>query len=75
MFKVQVETAKNYIFTTSSNGSSYDTYLSLYDHNFNEIAYNDDYSGVYPRIDKYLAKGDYYIVVRGYNWNPMNSYR
>jgi hypothetical protein len=76
VYKLQVNTAATYRMKTTKYGSvSSDTYLHLYDHNFTEIASNDDYNGtLYSQIDRYLAKGDYYIVVRGYGWNQMRSY-
>lgn len=75
VYRLTVDTSGTFTISTSQYSTSTDTYLSLYDHNFNEISYNDDYNGLYSKISRYLDKGDYYIVVRGYNWNSMsNSY-
>ncbi|MFD2670647.1 hypothetical protein [Marinicrinis sediminis] len=75
VYKMQLNTANQIRIKTSSSGSNYDTTLRLYNHNFEEIAYNDDANGsLYSEINQYLAKGDYYVVVEGYSGNQMQSY-
>ncbi|GEM_PF-2591234 len=76
VYRLQVNSGQQYqIKTTKYGTTSSDTYLSLYNHDFTEIAYNDDSNGtLYSQIDRYLPSGDYYIVVRGYGWSSMRSY-
>ncbi len=66
-YTFEVTTAGEYTFSTC--GSSFDTYLRLYDVcplSANQIADNDDFCGLQSQISITLDPGTYFIVVEGY---------
>jgi hypothetical protein len=76
VYRFQVNNPGEYIIMTmgcpTSRYGSSDTYLKLYDSNFNVISYNDDADGTLcSQIEHNFEKGDYYVVVRGYNWSSF----
>lgn len=73
VYRLTVDTPGVHTISTSQNGTAADTYISLYNHSFTEIASNDDFSGLYSRISMNLSKGNYYVIVRGYNWNSLSN--
>lgn len=62
--------------STPSSGSSIgDTVLHLLNPSGAQIAYNDDYNGLYSRISTTIAaSGAYRIVVRGYSSSDTGSF-
>ncbi|MCU0962468.1 MAG: GEVED domain-containing protein [Pirellulaceae bacterium] len=54
--------------TSIGTGSNYmDTVLTLFDASGQELAYNDDYDGLYSRIDyEFATAGTYFVGVSGY---------
>lgn len=76
VYNLTVDSPSQYSFKTSYNagGPNSDTYLTLYNHDFVEVVSNDDSNGtLYSEIIRYLPSGDYYIVLRGYNWSAIQS--
>ncbi|HJL16834.1 MAG TPA: PPC domain-containing protein [Sandaracinaceae bacterium LLY-WYZ-13_1] len=73
VFRFDVSVRRRVRMTT--DGSSYDTLLSLRDSSGAEIACNDDGGpGLTSQIDRVLAPGTYYVVVKGWSTN-CGTYR
>jgi hypothetical protein len=74
-YQIFVPATGTYIIETSQNINSSDTFLHLYDGNFNQIAVDDDSAGnYYSRITISLGTGNYYVKVRHYsNGQPVDA--
>ena len=67
-FVFEAEVPAGYRMTT--NGSSFDTVLTLYDGNGREITSDDDGGdGLQSLINRDLSEGTYYLMVRGFGAN------
>jgi hypothetical protein len=62
-------TAPATVTMTTCAGTSYDSWLILYDAGYNQITYNDNACGLQSTITMALAAGVYYIAVEGWNTN------
>ena len=63
-YKLVIPYAGNYVLETKSQ---FNTYLNLYDSNFNQIGYNDDSGDNYnAKISQNLSGGTYYVRMRMY---------
>jgi len=67
-FSFNVTTAATYTISLCGGGTTYNSYLRLYDDICcgNQITYNDDYCGVQSQISPVLAVGTYYVQIEGY---------
>ncbi len=75
-FMVELEPLHIYSFETASDASGklIDTYISLYDSDFNLIDSNDDNGSRFSKIDyTALEGGVYYLLVTGYSANETGS--
>ena len=72
--RFQVNEAGYYsIYTSKSTLTNYDTTLTIYDHHFDQIAYNDNADGsIFSKIYQYFPKGEYYIIVRSNPTSPQS---
>ena len=77
MRKFQVDSPGYYsIYTSKYECSSTDTTLTLFDHDFTQIAYNDDIgpTDIYSKIYRYFDKGDYYVICKNFNGYAFQCY-
>lgn len=68
-FKLVLSEARTVIVETgprSGTSASNDTTLTIYDEDLWEIAFNDDSTGSWSRLEQMLAAGTYFIVVESY---------
>lgn len=52
--------------------SDFDTFITIYDENENQVAYNDDDCGLKSVLDIDLEQGTYYLLVEGYQMSFGN---
>eukprot|EP00040_Diaphanoeca_grandis_P006688 m.38328 g.38328 ORF g.38328 m.38328 type:complete len:858 (+) comp17893_c0_seq1:193-2766(+) len=65
-YMFNVSETSTFTFSLCSDGTKYDTYLRLYDGNFDELDANDDGCGSRSRITQSLQPGIYYVLVEGF---------